>query len=118
MVEIFPYLSKEQKNDVTVELLRALEMENFQFTNFIPLYLGKVMLHLQPRELDEIIDDFVEKTKVSNHQITVLLLKTIGICIQNYAQYGPRFHEPEDVLKHRLITMGQHSLEQLCELRS
>ncbi len=105
LVEIFPYLSKEQKNDVTVELLRALEMENFQFTNFIPLYLGKVMLHLQPRELDEIIDDFVDKTKVSNRQITVLLLKTIGISIQNYAQYGPRFHEPEDVLKHRLITM-------------
>jgi nicotinic acid mononucleotide adenylyltransferase len=105
LVEIFPYLSKEQKNDVTVELLRALEMENFQFTNFIPRYLGKVMLHLQPRELDEIINDFVEKTKVSNQQIAVLLLKTIGVCMQNYAQYGPRFQETEEVLKRRLVQM-------------
>lgn len=105
LVEVFPYLSKEQKNDVTIELMRALEMENFQFTNFIPRYLGRVMLHLQPRELDEIIADFVDKTKVSNQEITVLMLKTIGICIENYAQYAPRFQESEAVIRDRLITM-------------
>jgi len=40
LIELSPYLSKEQINDIVVELLRALEMESYQYTKYIPEYLG------------------------------------------------------------------------------
>lgn len=71
-------------------------MQNYQFTKYIPDYLGQLLLYLQPRELDEIIDDFEEKVKQSNTQIVFLLLKTTGICIEHYPKYKSRFEEREE----------------------
>jgi hypothetical protein len=91
LLSIFPMLSLEQRNDVTIELLRALEMDNYQFTKFIPSYLGKLFLFLPPKELDEIIDDLEDKIKTSEPQTCILLFKTIGIAIENYHNYRNLF---------------------------
>lgn len=105
ILQIMPHLPKEQRNDVAVELIRALEIEGYRFTEYIPHYLGQMVLWLQPVELDELIDDLIEKIKQSNPQIKSLLLKTIGICIVNYNEYSTRFPEKEELYDHRLIKM-------------
>ncbi|RKD29144.1 nicotinate-nicotinamide nucleotide adenylyltransferase [Thermohalobacter berrensis] len=105
LVKIIPSLSLDQRNDVTVELLRALEMQGYQFTKYIPYYLGQIMLYLHPVELDELIDDFEEKIRQSNTQISLLLLKTIGVAIQHYPKYKNFFDEEEKKYKKRLIKM-------------
>ncbi|WP_066496575.1 nicotinate-nicotinamide nucleotide adenylyltransferase [Abyssisolibacter fermentans] len=105
LVKIAPFLSLEERNDVTIELLRALEIEGYHFTRYIPEYLGKILLFLQPSELDEIIYDFIDKTKKSNFQITYLIYKTIGIAIQNYKNYNELFPEAEDIYNNRLNKM-------------
>lgn len=105
LLKLFPYLSLDERNDVAVELLRALEIEGFQFTKYIPPYLGKMMLYLHPVELDEIIDDFIEKIKQSSPQVTFLLLRTIGSAIENYAIYSERFEEEQDDHNFRLRRM-------------
>ncbi len=51
-MRLVPGLSLEQRNDV-VGLVRALELEGHQFTKYIPYYLGQIILHLQPVELEE-----------------------------------------------------------------
>lgn len=102
LLHIFEFLSQEERNDIAVELLRALEMQNYQFTKYIPNYLGQLLLYLQPTELDEIIDDFEEKIRQSNTQIVFLLLKTIGICIENYPKYGKKFKEEKEFNEKRL----------------
>jgi len=93
LLNIIPLLSLEQRNDVAIELLRALEMDSYQFTKFIPEYLGKLFLYLPPKELDEIIDDLEDKIKVSREQIVMLLLNTIGTSIVNYSIYKDNFPE-------------------------
>ncbi|WP_026895803.1 cytidyltransferase [Clostridiisalibacter paucivorans] len=105
LLKIFPFLSIDEKNDVTVELLRALEIQGYHFTKYIPNYLGQIMLYLHPVELNEILDDFIEKIKESNTQIKLLLLKTIGVSIKNYPKYRMFFQESEDISKNRLIKM-------------
>ncbi|MBU5437936.1 cytidyltransferase [Tissierella sp. MSJ-40] len=105
LLNIFPLLSLEERNDVAIELLRALEMESYQFTKFIPSYLGQLLLYLPPTELDEIIDDFEMKIKVSTTQIIFLLLNTIGVCIENYPDYMYRFKEKKSVYKNRLTRL-------------
>ncbi|ABR47848.1 cytidylyltransferase [Alkaliphilus metalliredigens QYMF] len=93
LVNIFSHLPIEQRNDIAIDLLRALEIEGVQFTKFIPNYLGQIIGYLKPIELDEIIEDFYEKIKQSNSQTSSLLLKTIGIFLSHYAKYQNLFDE-------------------------
>ena len=107
LIEIFPHLSFDQRNDIGVELIRALEIENFQFTKYIPAYLGKLVLYLKPIEFDEFIDDMAIKAKSANPQIESLLFETIGITIEHYDSYRNRFPEPEaDFRNRRLRLLG------------
>ncbi|SCG83056.1 hypothetical protein DW1_1485 [Proteiniborus sp. DW1] len=105
LLKLFPHLSLVERNDVSVELLRALEMQDFQFTKYIPPYLGKMLLYLHPVELDEVIEDFIEKVKQSSPQVTFLLLRTIGSAIENYPQYRERFDEDIEKNQQRLKKM-------------
>ncbi|WFD11334.1 nicotinate-nicotinamide nucleotide adenylyltransferase [Tepidibacter hydrothermalis] len=105
IIKIMPYLSLEERNDISIELLRSLEIEKYQFSKYIPDYLGEIILYLQPIELDEIIDDFTQKIKQSNNQIASLVLETVGITLKNYPKYKDRFSENEDISNKRLTKM-------------
>lgn len=105
LVRIVPYLSMEKRNDVAIELIRALEIEGFQYAKYIPAYAGRIMLFLQPVEFDEIIDDMEIKIKSSDSRICILLLKTIGIVIANYTGYKTRFQEPQGRWENRRIKL-------------
>lgn len=105
LVRIVPCLTMEKRNDVAIELLRALEIEGFQYAKYIPAYAGRIILFLQPVEFDEIIDDMEIKIKKSDSRISILLLKTIGIVISNYTGYKTRFQEQEVQWENRLIKL-------------
>lgn len=87
LLKIVPYLSHEQTNDVAIELIRALEIEGYHFTKYIPKFLGQVMLYLNPIEFDELVVDSYDKIKSSSPKISSLLLSTIGITVENYFSY-------------------------------
>ncbi|HZK11632.1 MAG TPA: cytidyltransferase [Atribacterota bacterium] len=105
LVKLMPYLSFEQRNDIAIELLRALEMEDYQFTKYIPYYLGQLILYLMPNELEELIDDLIEKIKQSDPKLGSLLLRTVGIAITNYPKYREIFSEKEKPYENRLNKM-------------
>jgi len=105
LVNLMPSLSFQQRNDIAIELLRALEMEDYQFTKYIPYYLGQLILYLTPNELEELIDDLIEKIKQSDPKLSSLLLRTIGIAIANYPKYRERFSEEEKSYENRLGKM-------------
>ncbi|HAJ32633.1 MAG TPA: cytidyltransferase [Candidatus Atribacteria bacterium] len=105
LVNLMPSLSFQQRNDIAIELLRALEMEDYQFTKYIPYYLGQLILHLTPNELEELIDDLIEKIKQSDPKLSSLLLRTVGIAIANYPKYRERFSKKEKSYENRLNKM-------------
>lgn len=105
LVTIIPILSFEQRNDIIVELLRALEMESYQVTRYIPDYLGRLLIHIKPEELDELLYDFKYKIKKSNAQTGMLILKTVGQAILNYDNYKDTFKESQDEVDDRLEMM-------------
>lgn len=102
IINIMPYLSLPERNEVAVELLRALEIEGQRFTEYIPKFLGRVILYLQPKELDEIIDDLSMKIKSSTPNIKSLLLKSIGFANEGYDNYSNLFKEKDEKYKDRL----------------
>jgi len=105
LVNLMPSLSFQQRNDIAIELLRALEMEDYQFTKYIPYYLGQLILYLTPNELEELVDDLIEKIKQSDPKLSSLLLRTVGIAIANYPEYQERFSEKEKSFENRLSKM-------------
>ncbi len=105
VLKMMPKISFEERNEVAIELLRSLELEGHQFSEYIPYYLGQLILYLPPIELDEIIDDLSQKAKKSNADLTSLLLKTIGLTIANYPNYTNRFEESQGVFNDRLVKM-------------
>ena len=105
LINLMPSLSFQQRNDIAIELLRALEMEDYQFTKYIPYYLGQLILYLTPNELEELIDDLIEKIKQSDPKLSSLLLRTIGVAIANYPKYRERFSEEEKSYENRLGKM-------------
>jgi len=105
LVQIVPHLSIEQRNDVVVEMLRALEIDGYQFAEYIPKYLGKLILSLAPVELDEVLDDFTNKIKSSSSNLDSLMLKTISIAVANYPSYGGASSENYHSFQDRLIKM-------------
>jgi nicotinic acid mononucleotide adenylyltransferase len=105
LIRLVDDLTFEQRNDIVIELLRALEMESYQFTRYIPEYLGKIIISVKPKELDEILDDFKDKMKRSNAQLGMLIAKTVGVMIRNYSMYRIVYGESETVYRERLYTM-------------
>lgn len=105
ILKLMPYLSFVKRNEVAVELLRALEIEGQRFTEYIPKYLGQVLLWLKPKELDEVIEDLMFKIKSSHPNLKTLILKTIGVLLSHYPVYLKRFEESNQSYNNRLINL-------------
>ena len=87
LIKLVPNLPIAQINDISIELLRSLEMEGYQFTKYIPKYLGEIILQLPAIEFDELMDDLIQKIKNSTPKIISLLLSTIGRILSLYEKY-------------------------------
>jgi len=105
ILTLMPYLSLDERNEVAIELLRALEIEGNRFTEYIPYYAGQVMLWLEPKEFDATIEDSENRIKVSNPNLKSLVLKTIGTAVSNYSIYKTRFDISEEENDEWLIRM-------------
>jgi len=102
LIKIIDHLSTEQKNDIVVELIRALEMESYQFTRYIPLFLGRLLLKLPTVEFDEILTELEISIRKSNPQISMLVVKTVGVSVSFYSQYQNNFEPNEEGYQNRL----------------
>lgn len=105
LIKLMPHLSPEQRNEVAIELLRALEIDGYKYAEYIPQYLGQLILTLKPIELDELIQDLSDKIKLSSSQLSTLLLRTIGIAIINYENYIGKYKEDEKAHWDRLVKL-------------
>jgi nicotinic acid mononucleotide adenylyltransferase len=118
ILKIMPNLTLPERNEVAVELLRALEIDEHRFTEYIPPLLGEVILWLEPKEFNEIIEDFKFKIKASAENIKPLILKTIGVCISNYGEYQGRFSEKKEGNYKRLVKMVGILLNGLADYKT
>lgn len=102
IVDIFPVMDMHQRNEVCVELVRALDIQEYQFSKFIPPYLGQLLLFLKPDELKESLDRMSLRSKTGTYQTTFLVLSTVGISMEYIKDYKDRFEltdkEYEDLL--------------------
>lgn len=105
LVELGPLLSIEQRNEIAVELFKGLEIDEIQYAKYIPEYLGRFMMLLPPKELDEFIVELNAIYKGENSRVSILAINTLGIIVQYYVEYKDRFEESDREYNKRLKTI-------------
>lgn len=107
LLAIAPMLTLAQRNEIAVELSKGLEIGEYEFSKYIPRYLGELALYLHPNELDELILDLRKMLNSNNDRICSVTLDTLGVMLQNYAAYQQRFLENDgEIQKRREVILG------------
>ena len=106
LLTIAPKLTPERRNEIAVELSKALETGQAEIAQYIPAYLGQFSLWLSPRELDEILDHMLTLLASPNTSVAAAALSTVGFMLEHYAVYGQRFRESAKILEARRDRMA------------
>ncbi|MEG1584485.1 MAG: HD domain-containing protein, partial [Anaerovorax sp.] len=62
-------LPLDQRNEVVIELTKGLEIGEYQFSKYIPEYLGELALYLHPNELDEVVWELRKMLDSNNEKV-------------------------------------------------
>ena len=102
LLSLASLLTPDRRNEIAVELSRSLETGDVDSSRYIPEYLGRFSLWLQPGELDEVIGQMELLLSSPNAGVVSSALRTIGSILEYYAVYAGRFREDaETVLRRR-----------------
>ncbi len=103
---VISLLSLDQRNEIVIELTKGLEIGEYQFSKYIPEYLGQIGLFLHPNELDEFIAQLGRLLESRNDRIASVTLNTIGVLLYKYPDYFDRFIENEITYENRRDTLA------------
>nr|WP_325186189.1 cytidyltransferase-related domain protein [uncultured Oscillibacter sp.] len=95
LLAIAPALTPDRRNEIAVEMSKALETGQAEISKYIPEYLGQFALWLTPRELDEVVDQMALLLCSPNTDVVAAALATLGAMLEHYAAYAARFGEKE-----------------------
>jgi len=105
LLDIGYLLSIDQRNEIAIELFKGLEIDELQYAKYIPEYLGRFMMLLPPKELDEFVLELNIIYKGTNPRVSTLVVTTLGIIMQYYPEYQARFNEDEETYNQRFKKM-------------
>ena len=88
LLAMAPSLSRDRRNEIAVELSKALESGQSEISKYIPEYLGQFALWLSPRELDEVVAQMEGLLSSPNENVADAALTTIGSLLAHYSAYG------------------------------
>lgn len=117
LLSIAPRLTPDRRNEIAVELSKALETGQAEISQYIPEYLGRFTLWLSPRELDEVLDQMTTLLSSANASVVAAALSTVGAMLEHYAVYGERFGENAAILTARKRRMAGLLLKGLSAFR-
>ena len=86
-------MTPDQRNEIVVELMKGLEVGEYEFSKYIPQYLGQAALWLPPEQLEEIVSYLHGMMANANDQIVSVALDTVGVLLERYSCYPERFAE-------------------------
>ncbi len=101
LVDIAPLLTPEQRNELAIELTKGLEIGEYEFSKYIPEYLGQIALYLPPQELDEIVQELKKLLRNANNRVVSVALNTLGVILEYYPAYQERYGETDEHLNQR-----------------
>lgn len=105
LLEAVKLLPLDQRNELVVELTKGLEIGDYQFSKYIPQYLGALALYLHPNEFDELLGNFRGFLENTNEKVASVTLDTVGEIIKRFPEYQDRFPQPQKAYDKRKQTL-------------
>ena len=102
LLRLAPLLTADQRNEIVVELLKGLEVGEYEFSKYIPEYLGQLALWLPPEQLEEVLTYLRGLMANANDRVVSVALDTVGVLTEYYPRYKERFEEDEETARERL----------------
>ncbi len=93
LITVAKTLLPEQINEIAVELMKGLEIGEYQFSKYIPDYLGSLALLLPSGELNEFVISLKGLVEATNDKIGSVALDTLGEIIEQYDSYIYKYGE-------------------------
>lgn len=90
LIGIAENLHIDQINEIVIELSKGLEIGEYQFSKYIPEFLGQLALYLHPSELDEFITSLGMLIESNNDKVCSVALDTVGEILSRYSTYRHR----------------------------
>jgi len=81
LLKLVKGLKKEGLNDIAIELIRALEINDFKFVYNIPFFLSNIFVLLDEKEANEMLEDLSDKIRRKTHGITILHIQTTALSL-------------------------------------
>ncbi len=106
LLAIAPALTPDRRNEIAVEMAKALETGQAEISKYIPEYLGQFVLWLTPRELDEVVDQMAVLLSSPNTDVVAAALATLGAMLEHYTVYAARFGEGDAFTARRRTLAG------------
>lgn len=78
LLAIVPFLSKTQCHEIVLELIRALEIEEYAVSKYIPPCLGRMFVLLNPGEREYILGQLVRLCGGTHNRTVISALETAG----------------------------------------
>ncbi len=82
LVKIMPRLSKDQRYEIILELVRALDMGQYNVSKYIPVFFGQIYIGLSAPERQDVLDQLRELSGSSNKTVVILTLETASVILQ------------------------------------
>lgn len=121
LVAVFDLLSMDQRNEIVIELTKGLEIGEYQFSKYIPAYLGVLIMHIRPEELEEILRELQSLINSGNEKVASVALETLGVMLNNEPAYSRNLHEGDAAsgrLRVRMLGMLMQGLADYHEVIS
>lgn len=87
LLSLISTMPPDQCNEIMVELFNGLEIEDYQFSRLIPEYLGRVILHLPPEQIDEVTGNLEGNVESGNIKTASASLITASIMLEHFYTY-------------------------------
>ena len=101
LLALAPRLTVDQRNEVSVELSRGLELGQQEFAKYIPDYLGRFALWLPSAQLEELLADLSQTLNAASVRMVASALDTVGVIYEEYDTYRARFPEEPEAYRSR-----------------
>ncbi|MDO4280755.1 MAG: cytidyltransferase-related domain protein [Peptococcaceae bacterium] len=101
LAQLIPILRIDERNEVMMELVHALEVADARYSRYIPEYLARTLLWLPTTQLDEMITHITALLSSTNAGIVMRALDTIGNMLRFFQDYAGRFDISDEAYCHR-----------------
>lgn len=101
LIKVAAELTLDQRNELAIELMKGLEIGEYEYSKYIPEYLGKLAIMLHPDELDEFLKEIKKLSLSTNERVACVALDTIGRLLCVYEDYKGAFDESEEKYNER-----------------